>query len=354
MKSVDIVCLEDPGLWGDYLTKLGNINTDIYYSPEYYLTFEKLLRGKAYLFTFQEGNKIALYPFILRDLQDLKFDTHRGFYDIEGAYGYNGVISNNYSQDFIKAFYREFNAFCSEKGIIAEFTRFHPILKNWNFSGENMEVVYDRRIVFLDLQQGYEKIWEGSYNRKTRNKIRKAKNDGIVVDIVPFVEGIDDFKSIYFKRMQELSANDFYIFNKGFFHDLIKMENHASLLLVKKDGIPIGAMILFHYSKIANNFLSADLSEMRQYNIKDILQDTAIKIAIDKNCNFLNLGGGNSSYPEDSLLKFKSKFSNSYGEFYIGKKIHNAEIYHEVVSQWEKKNADKKDKFKSVLLKYHY
>ena len=54
---------------------------------------------------------------------------------------------------------------------------------------------------------------------------------------------------------------------------------------------------------------------------------------------------------KDPLFKFKSGFSKENRKFYIGKKIHNQEIYDQIISIWEKNNPNKIDK---RLLKYRY
>ena len=68
--------------------------------------------------------------------------------------------------------------------------------------------------------------------------------------------------------------------------------------------------------------------------------------------NYL-LGGGNN--PGDNLFKYKRSFSlNGVLDFYIGKKIHNKEVYGLVCKAWESKYPEKKEKYKNFLLKYRY
>lgn len=68
-------------------------------------------------------------------------------------------------------------------------------------------------------------------------------------------------------------------------------------------------------------------------------------------CKYFHFGGGVSSDMKDPLFKFKSGFSKENRKFYIGKKIHNQEIYDQIISIWEKNNPNKIDK---RLLKYRY
>ena len=78
------------------------------------------------------------------------------------------------------------------------------------------------------------------------------------------------------------------------------------------------------------------------------------KYAKNKGCKVLHLGGGDSPEEDNPLLKFKTNFSKDSADFYIAKKIHNEEVYKEVVKQWELKYPDKTEKYKNFLLKYRY
>ena len=53
------------------------------------------------------------------------------------------------------------------------------------------------------------------------------------------------------------------------------------------------------------------------------------------------LGGGKTPDPDDTLLRFKKRFSKKYFNFFTGKKIHNKEMYDFLCQkklQYENKN----------------
>jgi hypothetical protein len=64
----------------------------------------------------------------------------------------------------------------------------------------------------------------------------------------------------------------------------------------------------------------------------------------------LHLGGGLSLDKEDRLFRYKSGFSSISNDFYIGRRIHNAEVYNALSASWQKKTGKKPD----ILLHYHY
>jgi len=95
------------------------------------------------------------------------------------------VISSSYSEGFRKEFHKEFHKYCLEKNIVAEFTRFHPVLKNERFSWGYLNINYSRKTVVLDLTRSKEEIWNSSYSSTNRNMIRKAKKNKIGF-LIPF------------------------------------------------------------------------------------------------------------------------------------------------------------------------
>jgi len=80
--------------------------------------------------------------------------------------------------------------------------------------------------------------------------------------------------------------------------------------------------------------------------------DFATKYAKARGCKFFHLGGGNTSSEKDSLFIFKSNFSNNLMDFFIGKKIHNQQIYDKILGLWQKMYNESFNKNKSKLLGY--
>ncbi|HMN25606.1 MAG TPA: hypothetical protein PKE38_13970 [Ignavibacteriaceae bacterium] len=110
--SFKILSSNNQAEWSDYLNKLPKSLQDVYYTPEYYQIYEKNGDGKALCFVFELNNNLALYPFLLNKINDLGYQLEESFYDIQGAYGYNGILSSSNDPEFRKSFYIEFNKFC--------------------------------------------------------------------------------------------------------------------------------------------------------------------------------------------------------------------------------------------------
>jgi len=259
--------------------------------------------------------------------------------------------------DFIESFYKEFNQYCIENNIIAEFTRFHPILMNHEFSKNHIQIFYDRETVVLDLTEDYEKIWLNEYSSKNRNMIRKARKEGYTSEVIeyPSKSQINTFIDIYIHSMKMAEANEYYFFSNDFFYKTFSLlKDHAKLInVLDNNQRVVCSSIFFHYGDYFHYHLSGR-SKGANNAVNNLLLDDAIKLAQKKGAKKFHFGGGRTSNPNDSLLKFKGSFSKARLPFYIGKKIHNQHIYDEVVRQWENNEPDKKLKYMNYFLKYRY
>jgi hypothetical protein len=355
MAEVELLSLSDAGKWREYLKMLPNNQQDIYFTPEYYRLYENLCDGKAQCFVFRQGKHLALYPFLINSVNDLGFELDQEYFDIQGAYGYNGVISSSYDPEFISAFYHEFNQWCSETNVIAEFTRFHPLLNNQQFSATRLNTVFDRNTIFLDLSKEYDNIWNHEFSSINRNMIRKAEKSGVVSYVSHDNTDYESFFDLYVETMQNVGAIDYYYFNKKYFENIKKgLRNNHFLVVSSIDNKFVGGMILFFCGYYAHYHLSARKKEFGRYAINNHFLNFAIKIALEKGCKVFHFGGGTGNDENDPLFKFKSNFSSKKGTFYFGKKVHNSEIYNNVVRQWETKNPDTILKYRHHLLKYRY
>ena len=150
LMNCNVLTLSDKDKWNKYLHKLPINQQDIYFTSEYYELYERNGDGKALCFVFEQDEEIALYPFLINSVNELGYDLDAEYYDIQGAYGYNGVVTSSYKTNFREVFYQEFESYCNDNNIIAEFTRFHPLLGNYKFSETDLNIVFDRKTIFLD------------------------------------------------------------------------------------------------------------------------------------------------------------------------------------------------------------
>jgi lipid II:glycine glycyltransferase (peptidoglycan interpeptide bridge formation enzyme) len=334
--------------WNHYLSLIKE--KDVFFTPEYYEVFEKNGDGEACCFVFCEDGKIAIYPYMKVNLYNKGYELKNDYYDIEGVYGYNGVIYNSDDTSFRKNFYTHFTNFCKDTNIISEFTRFHTLIKNHNFSQDFLNIMYNRKTVYLYLRKDYDDIWNNSYSSENRNMIRKAQKNNI--NIIP-LEDTGLFFKLYQDTMLSVKAEEYYYFNLEFFSNLKELLSSQLIILgaFYEDKL-IASTLTLYDGAYSHYYLSAKDSKFSKYAPGNLMLNENVNILKEKNVELFNFGGGHTTYEDDSLLKFKKNFSKDINDFFIGSRIINDEVYKEVIKQWVMKYPELENKYKNIVQKY--
>lgn len=317
---------------------------DIYFTSEYYKLCESNGEGIGKLFVYFEKDKTAIYPFLINQIE--RYTLNDKYYDIQSAYGYGGPITNCNEEKFLDNFETCFIDYCKENNIVAEFIRFHPLIKNEKIFKENIEVLHNRTTVYLDLENDLDSIWNNDITSKNRNMIRKAGKNGLQVNRS---SNYENFKEIYEQTMYKVEANRYYYFKNEYYNELSRGSN-CILMNVEKNELVIASAIFMIYGDYFHYHLSGSKKEYLKYAPNNILLWEAIKIARNYRCKYFHFGGGLTDAEDDSLLKFKRSFSKNTSDFYIGKRVHNPKIYNHLIHEWKKKNNKKA----TLLLQYRY
>lgn len=328
-----LLTLADIEEWRRKLDYLPTKQRDIYFSPEYYSLYQNYGDGEACCFVFERDGDIVLYPFLRNPIMPLGYQLDKEYYDIQGAYGYNGIVTSNQSSEFINFFWEAFDAWCQENDVVAEFSRFHPLLSNQELASPKMKTFYSRHTVALDLTD--DDIWMHQISSKNRNMIRKAEREGVTI-----VESDDYeiFRKLYDGTMTDLHAESFYFFPQSYYDEYKQTFKDKSLLcLALLDGKVIAGSMFMFSDEYAHYHLSARDREYSRYAANNLILWYGIQKAKERGCKWFHFGGGTTGDDNDSLLRFKKEFSKTMCEFWIGKRVHNQEVYNHIVEQWKTK-----------------
>ena len=275
---------------------------------------------------------------------------NENYYDIQGVYGYNGIISNNSTKNFLDAFYMVFNEFCQNENIIAEFTRFNPLIDNVKNSKEHLAIVADRKTIVVDLEENFDNIYS-CYSSSNRRAIKKAAKNNLLIQISYTDEYKKPFTDLYFETMKRVGSNQYLFFSDAYFDFIYSIKSLVQFNVIFEEQI-IASSLCFENNGFLHYHLGASKAEFLNLRPNNVLFNGMIRYGIDKGYEKLHLGGGSSTDVEDSLFKFKKSFNGNELEFCIGKKVHNMEVYNEVINQWNLKNPSIKEKYRSFLLRY--
>lgn len=352
MANFEILEINDFALWSECFQAVDSIQQDVYLSSEYYSVYNDKY-GKAQCFIFRKDSDFVIYPFLKNNINDLGFNLKEEYYDIQGAYGYNGILTNSIEPTFISSFFESFDDYCNNNNIIAEFVRINPITDNLFRYRNNFENIFDRENVFVNLLE--ENIFKTEYDYSTQKNIRKALSYSLTYQHYYGNEisydKINVFYQIYYETMKRNQADEFYFFNEEYFFNIAKtLKEKALFVFTFHEGIAISCELVLLSNIVAYSFLGGTLSSYFYLRPNDFLKNETINYLKANGFHFFLLGGGS-----EGVLKFKKSFSkNGVIPFYIGKKIHNSIIYNQVVSQWEERFPQKRIKYGKLLLKYRF
>lgn len=95
-----ILNLSDSCDWKEALAAFPSNKRDVYFTPEFYSLYQNYGDGEARCFVFEQDGEGVLYPFLINPITTLGYKLDKEYYDIQGAYGYNGIITSSEDADF--------------------------------------------------------------------------------------------------------------------------------------------------------------------------------------------------------------------------------------------------------------
>lgn len=336
--------------WDSYLELFDVENRDIYFTERYAKLYESK-EASAEAFIFEDADRIYLIPYIKRQISI----GGGAFFDFETAYGYGGPLSNCQDRGFIEAAFKKFCELAVENNIIAGFIRFHPLIKNQVLVGKGCDVLFDRKTIAMDLRNSEEELWDNHVHRNHRTSIRKAENSGLRFVVDEELRHIDEFLEIYNKVLDNLNSEDYYRFNKRYYESIKESLVKDSFLgLIYYCDKIISAIIYFQYGVYGHAHLGGSLAEYFNYCPNNFMFYKAALYFKSRGVKYFHFGGGTDGSEENSLYKFKKRFSKNEFDFYIGKMVVNEDVYRKACSEWENRFPEKKERYNKLLLKYRY
>jgi len=319
--------------WNNVLRRFPQ--TDIYFLPEYHRAHELNGDGTAYAFVAEEDDHVLFYPFFVRSIKKVGPKLVTGsWYDIETVYGYSGPLCTTADRAFLKKAWEAFGSWCRGKHIIAEFIRFNPLMKNYRYVNGSCRVALDRETIGVGLDCSKEELWR-SYPSIQRNMVRKALRHGLVCEEKPIAQGLKAFKGLYDKTMEYVQARNYYYFSDRYFDYLRDGLGDKVRTFVVRDAnrIVAAGLFLVHGDRIHYHLAGSDLA-YRKFAPNNLLLHTVALWGQEHGFRWLHLGGGRTPSSDDSLFRFKASISRLRLPFYVGRKVHNREVYEGLCAEW--------------------
>lgn len=307
---------------------------DTYWLCGYIKAFQIHGDGEPLLFYYEDTKCRGINVVMKRDVAtDIHFRdelAENQYFDFATPYGYGGWIIEGQETEQL---FNEYEKWCNNHGIISEFVRFHPVLKNHSYAEKSYEVIQLGEVVTMDLSSP-EVIW-ANITSKNRNMIRKAQKNGVKIYRGQYPKIYSVFREIYNGTMDKDNADEYYYFSEEFYESILNdLPYNAEMFYAVFEDKVIAASIMLTANGCMNYHLSGSLREYQNLAPTNLLLYEAALWGCANGYKTLYLGGGVGS-GEDSLFKFKRAFyrGEDLKHFYIGKKIYDENVYQELVDK---------------------
>jgi len=231
---------DDRRWWEESVQRVGDVHYQIPYLEAAACAGDG---GVLMIAIFRHPKGSVLYPFTLRSLAPLGFSgaVNGARFDMTTPYEYGGPVVNvaNSSdqhavvEDFQEAFVR----YCRTSGIVSEFVRFHPLLKNHEMESEFYVLRKSCDNVVVDLNQDEDEIFKG-FSSSTRRNIRLAEKRGVRVEKAKLPSAsMSEFVELYKLRIDRLGARDYYYFSEQYFDQLAEIPEELISLYFSRNTV---------------------------------------------------------------------------------------------------------------------
>lgn len=305
---------------------------DVYWLSGYVKAFHIHGDGEPLLFYYEKNGTYGMNVVMKRDVaKDKRFVEkipEGQYFDFATPYGYGGWIIEG---DDTEGLFGAYEDWMKHNGIISEFVRFHPMVKNHELCKGFYEVIQLGEVVHMDLSSP-EIIWDNIIS-KNRNMIRKAIKNNIKIYNGRFPEIYKCFREIYNGTMDKDEAEEYYYFGEDFYGSLLEdLAQNAQVFYAEKEDVVIAVSIMLAVNGRMNYHLSGSLREYNSLAPMNLLLYEASLWGWANGYKTFYLGGGVGS-GEDGLFKFKKAFyKGEKNNFFIGKRIYNQDKYDELLS----------------------
>lgn len=337
---ISMCSIENGQEWARALEMFSKLSFGVHYLFAYHELYSAKSTPEAVL--YHDGGESFFLPYLKSTIPEELIGS--GYFDMESAYGYGGPLATCSDDAFHAAAWEAVRESLAERGVIAGFLRFDPVVNNaaW-FTPQFVGKVFNREVVLLNMSKDEDRIWS-DYSQSVRNKIRKSLKSGVTVSIDSGQDAMMDFAKKYRQLMADLDAGSFYHFENHYFVSIYDtLGKGASLIWAEHQGERVGAALLLEHNGVVTYHLSVVQKECKKLGVACLLRHEAVKLAQANGHKVINYGGGLSGESSDPLFKFKAGFSSERGRFYVGKVVFDEERFCAVQKAYVKRAGGRAD-----------
>jgi hypothetical protein len=293
---------------------------DSYHLPQYHAMAEDRGEGEAWLFVYRESGYCIAIPLLLRSIATVwcHAETGDGWRDATSVYGYAGpvVSHSDVPLSVLLRFRSALREAFVERRVVFAFSRLHPLMSQAGLLAGMGRCVVMGKTVSIDLTLSLS-MQRAGYRKDYKRQVNKLRRLGVNCFHDQEKMHLEEFIEIYHETMHRVEACEPYLFDHSYFERLTStMGSHVRLFICQwKDRVISGGLFLRCGGILQAHLVGSRDADLAQASTK-LLIDTARLWANDHGSDVIHLGGGVGAQ-EDSLLFFKTGFSNRMHEFRV-------------------------------------
>lgn len=287
--------------------------------------------GKLEEYRFSNTKGSIRYCFIKKNAGEIE---GKKYYDIASYRGTGGplieYVETGLEEQFMDEFNSNFNEYCENNNIIAEFAKIDPWSEYHTLIEKKCNAEYYGNFYCNDLTENF---YEETYNRNAKRAIKKAVNGGVEVLIDTAGDTIDDFVRLYQNTEIKYNTGDYYNFNHADIKEYFdKLGKDAFLIDAVLDTEIITSVLVVCGEDVMHYFLLGNNSDFLNLQCNSLLTYQAALYGKKIGKKVFDMGGGKAG---GNIEIFKKNFCGQKGiiEYYAIKKIRNQKVYDKLVEQ---------------------
>tara|TARA_B100001063_G_scaffold105911_1_gene98853 strand:+ start:13633 stop:14658 length:1026 start_codon:yes stop_codon:yes gene_type:complete len=297
----------------------------IYYSIKYRdMICSTLSCSHKYLIAIENKKIKGLLPLMIKDGPYGKIINSLPFFGSHGGILYDDHNAKKALEDY-------YCKMLDTKDFSVSVIIQNPLLENNQFSKLKIDEKDHRIGQITSLRKPFSSVEEimSDFHYKTRNMIRKAQKNGILIQVEN--DQIEILKNLHQENMQSINGKaktDLFFdslisnFDAGFDYDLYTAKINNKI---------VAALLIFYFGETIEYYMPVIDKEYRTFQPLSLIISTAMVISSQKGYKYWNWGG--TWVTQDGVYRFKSRWGSVDYNYEYKISLFNKDIY----------NAKKKD-----------
>jgi hypothetical protein len=316
-----VVWRADEPAWDAALAALPDELRDVYFTAGYHALEDG---GQASLVEL-DGERL-LVPGMRTPIPDTALA------DLQTPNGYGGPLGTaGMTGARLAAAWEAWRSAAAANGVVAAFFRLHPLVDTTRWLPSDATILDDRETVLVALEDGLDAALKRAEAR-LRNKVQRAFAGGLAVQWNAPADW-PQFEALYADAMERLGAASALRFPAAYFARLRALPSVSLATISDARGVS-AACVFLHGARWTHYHLGARRADADGDHMACIFY-SAIERAAHSGSRGVHLGGGATTAPDDSLLRFKKRFSDRLLRYRVARVITDRERFTELIAVWQ-------------------